>query len=672
MSQISYRPEIDGLRAIAILSVLIFHIDATYLSGGFVGVDIFFVISGFLITSIIKKEIETTGKFSFKNFYIRRAKRLLPALFVVFIVTAIVATFLLSPTHLSSYGGSLVSAILSLSNIFFWIEADYFDVSAKVKPLLHTWSLSIEEQFYFLWPLTLLILLRLKDKRYIFAIFLILIVLSLYINDRFDDGSISFINHYLPSMKEYFSDGKSTIFFLLPFRIYEFIVGASMVWLMHYSLKKQYFYDILFVLGLSLIGYSIFFFDESLLFPSYYGLIPTVGTALLIYTSYYSRLKVLLSNKLFVSIGLISYSLYLVHWTIIVFWNYISQNISFAEKVFIFTLSVFLAYLSFKHIEQPFRKKEYNFSNFKKTSFVLLLSTLIVGGHSMFSNNGWEWRVDSVVNFENTGDSKNFHKKFYGGEGYPYSGAVHTEKPADIVVIGDSHARHYMEGLYSVIAKPNNLNLYNSSGTSCIMLPDFTRTTKGTDWNYLCQKGLNNGLKYLKEGSKDAILIISESWLTQMTVADLIDSDAKMKGVKVSIKDIIKGIHNLKSLIGDRQLIVIGNVPGAEHNLYDIFTRPQPIFFSDFSIDKYIKSAPKQNILDFNRTLKEESLKTDKFVFLDPHDVLCENDKCRNLDSERHLIYSDANHLSKYGSIEVIKGFLPIFEKFLNKELKYE
>ncbi|EFU70275.1 acyltransferase [Aliarcobacter butzleri JV22] len=156
MSKIKYRADIDGLRAIAILSVLIFHLDAKYLSGGFVGVDIFFVISGFLITSIIKKEIEETSSFNFKNFYIRRIRRLFPALFVTLAITTIIVAFIFSPTHLSSYGGSLVTSLLSVSNFFFWVESDYFDVSSKVKPLLHTWTLSIEEQFYLIWPITLL------------------------------------------------------------------------------------------------------------------------------------------------------------------------------------------------------------------------------------------------------------------------------------------------------------------------------------------------------------------------------------------------------------------------------------------------------------------------------------------------------------------------------------
>lgn len=357
MNKIDYRPDIDGLRAIAVLSVLIFHIDSRYLSGGFIGVDIFFVISGFLITTIIKKEIEATGKFSFKNFYVRRVKRLFPALFFTLFITSIFAVLLFSPSLLSSFGGALATSLLSVSNFFFWIESDYFDVSAKLKPLLHTWSLSVEEQFYLFWPFTLVFLLGIKSKRVIVFSIVFLTILSLWLNLVFQSGEVI--------ISEYFEDGKSTIFFLLPFRVYEFMFGAFLVWFIHYQLKQKYMYDILFVVGLFFIGYSMGFFDETILFPSFYGLLPVVGTVMLIYSSVHSKFKVVLSNKLFVGIGLISYSLYLVHWPIVVFWNYLDNEVTKYDKLYMLLLSFVLAYISYKFVEQPFRKKEVTFKSIK-------------------------------------------------------------------------------------------------------------------------------------------------------------------------------------------------------------------------------------------------------------------------------------------------------------------
>jgi peptidoglycan/LPS O-acetylase OafA/YrhL len=662
---IKYRPDIDGLRAIAILSVLIFHIDPKYLSGGFVGVDIFFVISGFLITYIIKNEIETTSGFSFKNFYLRRARRLLPALFVTLFGSSIFAVLFFSPSLLSSFGGSLSSALLSVSNVFFWIEADYFDVSAKLKPLLHTWPLSIEEQFYLFWPLVLLLLLRLSDKKYLFGTIILLILLSLYLNIVFQNGNVSFIQNNFSTISEYFSDGKSTIFFLLPFRVYEFMFGAILVWIVNYELKQKYIYDILFILGLFFIGYSVVFFDENMLFPSYYGIIPVFGTVLLIFSSSFSSFNYLLSNKVFVSIGLISYSLYLVHWPIIVFWNYLDNSITKYDKIYILLLSFVLAYLSYRFVEQPFRKRAIEFKSInKKLLVVVAFGSLMFAGYHMHKNNGWTWRVGdgySEVVFDDIGSASNFHKIFYGGANYKRTGGINTTNPADIVLIGDSHAGHLLEGLYKVISEPYDLNLYNSSGTSCITLPNFTRTTKGADWDSKCSDSLNLGLKYLGD-NENAILIVAASWISQMGRADILDTNSQRLHKVVTREDVLEGILKLKSIIQNKKLVIVGSVPGAGDNLYDIFTRPRLLSFGDNNdLTSYLRTSPKDNVVMFNEFLAQKAIETEKFIFLNPMDVFCESNICTNIDSEKRLIYSDRGHLSKYGSIELIKGF----EKYL-------
>jgi len=669
LKNIKYRADIDGLRAIAILSVLVFHLDASYLTGGFVGVDIFFVISGFLITSIIKKEIEETSSFNFKKFYIRRIRRLFPALFVTLFITTIVVSFIFSPTHLSSYGGSLVTSLLSISNFFFWIESDYFDVSAKVKPLLHTWTLSIEEQFYLIWPITLLFLVKIKRKSVLFILFISLLLITFLFTYIFKDGNVLLINYFLPFAKDLFSDGKSTIFFLLPFRFFEFLFGAVLVWFIHYKLSKRVYYDILFLIGLGFILYSIFYFDENMIFPYYNAIFPTLGTAFLIYSSINSRFSFILENKIFVYIGLISYSLYLVHWPIIVIWNYISDNVTIYDNSIITILCLLFATLSYKYIEQPFRNKtiDMNKKSIKNILISLFLFINIIG-LSMYYFNGWSWRVNSIVNFENVGDTKNFHKKFYGGEGYPYTGAVQTKNKADIVVLGDSHARHYLEGFYKVIAKPYNLNLYSSSGTSCIMLPNFTRTTKGIDWDERCPKALKQGIEFLKSGTKNSILILSASWLSQMNRADILDENKVRLNKKVTYADILEGIYKLKEIIGDRKLIIIGQVPGAGKNLYDIFSRPNPIFSNNKDLEKNFTSSLKTEIKEFNNYLEKASNRTKKFIFFDPSKVLCEDNICNNLDKKRYLIYSDSSHLSKYGSIEVIEGFKSELLELINKK----
>jgi len=666
-SYIKYRPDIDGLRSIAIMSVLIFHLGFQSFSGGFVGVDIFFVISGFLITNLIKREIEITGEFSMKQFYIKRIRRLLPALIIVLFFTILFSILVFSPTHLSRIGGALTSAIASVSNIYFWLETDYFDVSSQLKPFLHTWSLSTEEQFYLIWPFLLWGLMTIK-KNWLIPAFLILTgIFSLYLNQVFGDGSVGIISKHSQRIAELIQDGNTTIFFLLPFRIFEFAIGALVVWIIHIK-SKQWIYDLLFILGLILIGYAVFSFDDKMLFPSYYGLVPTLGAALIIYSGHNSRFKGILSNKLAVGIGLISYSLYLIHWPIIVFWTYLANSIDSSAALIIILASFTLATLNYFYVEQPFRKKKYDLAlPHWKYTIIALVALLAYLGINIKQNDGWTWRIPKTVVFEDIGDAKNFHLKMWGGAGYQGKGLIDRAKgKADIVLIGDSHANHYAEGLYKILSKDNNLSLYISNCFSSIYLPKFRRVDKES-YIQISAEALSKDIPYIKNGNTP-IVVLSESWLSQMNTADMVDKNGIRRHIKIRTKDIIQGIYALKDMIGDSILVIIGNVPGARYNLYDIFSRPRPLFFSSFDQDKYLEVSPYPERVAFNKQLKEASIKSGKFIFLDPHDVLCANGKCRNLDVDKKLIYSDGNHLSKYGSIEVIKGFMPQFLKILQSK----
>ncbi|HEY8269663.1 MAG TPA: acyltransferase, partial [Pseudobdellovibrionaceae bacterium] len=254
MSVIRYRPEIDGLRAIAVISVLFYHVGFETFRGGFVGVDIFFVISGFLITRLIRDEVNSSQAFSFSNFYLRRVRRLVPALLFTLGLSSVCAYVLLSPQHLQIFGGSLASAITSLSNFYFWRESGYFDAEVKFKPLLHTWSLCIEEQFYLFWPLLVTFLLLKKDKRYLLgtsiALFSISLLANLVITEKFPDSA-------------------STIYYLAPFRVFEFMVGAVLVELVQFQTKKQWVHEVLIVLGLIMILFPALVFTEKTVFPSY-------------------------------------------------------------------------------------------------------------------------------------------------------------------------------------------------------------------------------------------------------------------------------------------------------------------------------------------------------------------------------------------------------------------
>ena len=261
----NYRKDIDGLRALAVLPVIFFHAGFSYFHGGFVGVDVFFVISGFLISSIILKEIEK-NEFSIINFYERRSRRILPALFLVMITSIPLSWVILPPAEFLDFGQSLVAVSLFFSNFLFWFESGgYFDTQVELKPLLHTWSLAIEEQYYIVFPLLISFFWKYGIKT------LITILLSIFVI------SFSFAEFYQ------FED-VNTKFFLIHTRAWELLIGVFCTLILKYSKPNKYnaINQFCCFLGISLIFLSIFAFDESTPFPGKYALLPTLGTALLV------------------------------------------------------------------------------------------------------------------------------------------------------------------------------------------------------------------------------------------------------------------------------------------------------------------------------------------------------------------------------------------------------
>lgn len=661
-----YLPHVDGLRAIAVLAVVLFHADVLIFKGGFVGVDVFFVISGFLITRLIYAEIERSGTFRFGHFYLRRIKRLLPALLVALLATTVVATFVLSPLHLERFGSSLAAAVLSVSNFFFLAEADYFDSATRLKPLLHTWSLSVEEQFYLVWPLTLLLLLRYMSTRWIPWLLLGAGGVSLYLNFEFANGNNSLLSTHAPWLANYLANGKGTIFYLLPFRVFEFVIGALTIWFMHAQPRRQLVSDVLLLIGLGLIGYSIFAFHEDILFPAHNALLPCLGTALVIHSGGNSRLVGLLQNPLMVWIGLISYSLYLVHWPVTVFWRYlmITGEFNMIDQISIVALSIALAYAMYRWVETPARigKLALSAPRWVIATVAVTGFNVAIGTHMQVTE-GWQWRVDNPVQVVFEGDGSDFSRQQYGGYGFPYYGAVaDAEKDpegADIVLIGDSHGRHYAEGIYRELAEPAGRSLYIASGTSCLHLPGFTRNSVGEDWHRQCPAAFSTAMNFIKSAEKPPLVIVSHAWLFQLKMADRLDEDGKPIGKRVDRQMIFQGILDLKAKIAPSQLVVIGNVPSTNGvDLFDVLFRPNLRELSgedyeDFTTARIDKGDLKKNRA-FNQQLRKLAEDTGAFVFVDPFDALCHEQECTNLDPERHLIYSDRAHLSHDGSRHVI------------------
>lgn len=345
-STLAYRPDIDGLRAIAVLPVILFHAGFDWFSGGYVGVDVFFVISGYLITSILLREIRS-GTFSLVHFYERRARRILPALFLVCLASLPFAWWLLPPQALTDFAQSLIATATFWSNILFWLESDYFAATAELKPLLHTWSLAIEEQFYLFFPLILLVLAKWQLSRINLLILLFAVI------------SYGLMLWGLPRYPE-------ATFYLLPTRAWELMAGALLaVWhtrridANHTPIPTAPATNMLSLSGLLLIATAVLLLDHDTPFPSHWTLLPVIGTALIIGFSQPGHwAHRLLRQRPLVLIGLISYSAYLWHQPMFAFAKiyYISVPPP-AVMGLLVMLSLLLAYLSWSYIEFPFRSR---------------------------------------------------------------------------------------------------------------------------------------------------------------------------------------------------------------------------------------------------------------------------------------------------------------------------
>ncbi len=381
----NYRPEIDGLRALAVVPVILFHSGLALFSGGFVGVDVFFVISGYLITTIIINDLEA-DRFCIVNFYERRARRILPALFLMVFVCAVAAWFLLSPLDITNFAKSILGVVTFTSNIVFWLDEGYFESASELKPLLHTWSLAVEEQYYLFFPILLMATFRVARKYMV----ILLITIALF-------------SFALSEWAVILNAGRAKIvnagFFLLPTRAWELFVGSLVAF--HLNKDKMPLpltgRNILSLAGVGMILWATFSFDENTPFPSHFALFPTLGTALIILFATTGTLtKALLSSRILVAIGLVSFSAYLWHQPLFAFYRYHNESTDIGP-VALFLLFVgvaVLAALTWKFVEQPFRNKSL-FSRSAIFSYSLAAS-LIAGSVSyilVIAGSNLEWHL---------------------------------------------------------------------------------------------------------------------------------------------------------------------------------------------------------------------------------------------------------------------------------------
>ena len=675
--KLTYRPEIDGLRAIAVLAVIFYHtqitfFDKNFFNGGFVGVDIFFVISGYLITSLILNELKETGKFSFANFYERRARRILPILFLVMLVSFPVAWVYLLPDAFIEFSKSILSSLVFSSNIYFWYDGlKYATESALLKPFLHTWSLSVEEQFYIIFPLLLFLIFKFL-KKYLTIIFFLGIVSSLIFAD---------INSNLrPSLN----------FYILPTRAWELLAGAFLANLeLKYGRKSNNILNKFFpVLGIFLIFYSVSTFHDKMLHPSLYSLQPIIGVMLIIWFSNKDEIVTkILSSKGFVGTGLISYSLYLWHYPIIAFDRIKDFSPAESDKFQWIFLTFILSIASYFLIEKPFRDK-------KKLPKKAFISSIIFTFVFLLIINFYTIKTDGFVsstavilqkefkNIEPQNKLKNKQGKICNGiSTIKESCQFNPSGKNKIFLVGDSHFAAIMFDLKQRVVDDDYHFLPRTSG-GCLYLPNFIRKEVNKESiTKQCSLKYQNELRNEILSNPNSIVIIGGRLPVYLTGKHFnnmeggieIAEPAKFEFEHVEKKyDFKKGLQvsALELAKNNNKVILIYPIPPVGWNV------PNKLF----------QDIPKRYIKEIEKNFNKNPITTSYKVYKDrtkesfkifdqiqhkniyrvyPHTVFCDNiikERCITHDN-KNIFYYDDDHLSSAGSLKVIELIMKQIKK---------
>lgn len=671
--KLTYRPEIDGLRTIAVCAVILYHAKITILGhqpfkGGFVGVDIFFVISGYLITSIILKELLTTDSFSFKNFYERRIRRILPALLFVMMISLPFAWMYLLPSSFIDFSKSILYSLGFNSNFYFYYSGQQYGAeSGLLKPFLHTWSLSVEEQYYILFPIVLLITFK-YFRKYLIHILILGFVISI--------GLAEWGSRNYPSFN----------FYVLPTRAWELLAGSILAFFeinQNQRSRHQKLNLMLPTIGLLLIGHSILFFNDEMFHPSFYTLSTIIGVCLIIWFSNKDEMITkMLSTKLFVRIGLISYSLYLWHYPIFsfaritdFFYGDTINKISIVLIIFIFSI------ISYYFIEKPFRNKKNKF----KILFSIILvgiSILVIINLKIIFKDGYKNRVPKIFanNFSEPSwkllKSKDGNICLNNIDGCKFN--INFNKK--VFLIGDSHMASIMFDLKDKIVK-NNYQFITSTYNSCVYFPEFAlidRKTQQTD--KFCNDDYFQKLKKTLLKEKNSIIILGGNFPVYLSGYLFNNQEMDFESVMWPQKYIPLGkydnIHNsfkkeILELSEHNKIILIYPIPevGFDPNLRILnqwvrqgFPKYLDIKNITTSYENYKKRVKSSfELLD--------SVQGDNIYRIYPHTSFCDttiNNRCITHDNE-NIFYIDNNHVSFKGS-EMINNL--IMKKIKEIELK--
>lgn len=635
-----YRSDIDGLRAIAVILVLIFHAGSDLFPSGFIGVDIFFVISGFLITEIISRSIENNS-FSLSDFYIRRLWRLQPALISVVVFTLILASLFYLPDDFINYAKSLKYTTLFTSNQYFAnATTAYAAQDSQYLLLLHTWSLSIEWQWYLFLPLGIYLLrknLSGKSLKIVTSVITIcMLALSLYLSSRYQNKS----------------------YYFLTSRAFEFMIGSCLVIFNHEKLRlNKKITSLLGIISLVALFYVASKRNIVVGYPDYNAVIVSLASAFLILagTSATSIATRLLSLPPIVFIGTISYSLYLWHWPIFATGRYlgIEENITFT--IFCFLLTLFLSYISYIFIEKKFRKTRRSLwvSVIPLAIIPMIFSTILYSMSKTF--NGFPSRFgDKYVRIEsllNESNSKNREKCFNGiiDINNPTCTIGNIQSKNKALLIGDSNSNHFWQ-FFDVLGKDSNINITAISSSSCLALPKIQQYQWGTanKLNTSCYDRTNQYFNEIQSEKYDYV-IIGELWSNYLSNIALSDNKRATQAEAENV--IFQALDDAVNLIeksGSKAVLVkeIAHMPNGYMECFYSPYKNRKHKIETSSRCSFAKNTPNQLIENIFLKIKQSH---PDIIFIDPSEIQCNSGFCIG-NIEEVPIYRDQGHLTDYAS----------------------
>ncbi|MFD0860535.1 acyltransferase family protein [Roseovarius aquimarinus] len=662
----NYRPEIDGLRAVAVIPVVLFHAGSGLFSGGFVGVDVFFVISGYLITSIILEQ-RAEGRFSIIQFYEHRARRILPALFFVLAVTYPLAWAFLMPTPYQDYMRSLAASALFVSNVHFWETSGYFSEASELRPLLHTWSLAVEEQYYLVFPLLMAALGSITFRKHLIW-FATIAVLSLMLSEW------GWRNH------------PDANFFFTFSRFWELFVGSICAILVFR--REIDGHEGLSILGLAMILVAVFFFDGTTPSPSVYTLIPVVGAALVVlFAKNGTVVARILSLRSLVGIGLISYSVYLWHQPLFAFARVISSHEPARNMMFFLALASFgLAYFTWRYVEQPFRNRAGGLV--PKRSSVFAFSLIGIASFSALGVAGQQGgpvtsRATQIIPAHLLNAAYDYGDRTSClplGSDFDLGLAVQkcsvrTGAARTVLLVGDSHADHYAAAL-RLGSDQLGYDFYQLTANSCTPFPNFAL------YEINCERYATDVAKFLLQTQPD-VIVWSQRWTAGFTTAYFTNNEGGVEHGSVnaiSIDGFTRGSEvyqdilferlerSLESLLQQASVVLIGPSPEAG---WDVPRKLQEMsLFSPGGYEQLELSTSYSRFNERNGPVMERltTLEYPDLFHFWPHTSLCDRQvlgRCINF-WLGNVLYYDDDHFSNVGSLFIAPELLKVVQQALD------